>query len=69
MHPIEIAEYFKTGGIDILKSMTEDLIKFFMFGDFVKVKAELKNTSLLTIVQEELKQYPYARKKVNKVRT
>ena len=68
---MEFAEYFRAGSfIDTpfnLKYTTEGLVKLLMYGDYVKNKAELQNTTTLAIVENELGKYQYKRKTVLKV--
>ena len=65
-HPLIVAESFipnaKSANDHTVNFPTLGLIKFLLYGDYLRAKASSKGTSVKSLVQEELDKYSYKRK-------
>ena len=62
-HPNEIADSFRPGvsrsGPYKVKHNTRGLLKLLMYGDYVKAQAAARNVTVQSVMEADLKRYPY----------
>ena len=65
-HPLIVAESFtphaKSANVHTINFPTLGLIKFLLYGDYLRAKASSKSTSVKSVVQKDLDKYLYKKK-------